>query len=48
MIVSTFDMVLFLDQEIRGKQKYREKKNAANKAVVKARDEKQKEWSKRI
>ena len=30
------------------KQKYRERKNAANKAVVKARDEKQQEWCHRI
>ena len=30
------------------KQKFREKKNAANKAVVKARDKKQQEWCDRI
>ena len=35
-------------EKTRLKQKYREKKNTANKAVVKARDKKQQEWCKRI
>ena len=35
-------------QKTRLKQKYREKKKAANKAVVKARDKKQQEWCNRI
>ena len=36
------------EEKTRLKQKYREKKNAANKAVAKARDDKQLEWCKRI
>ena len=36
------------DEKTRLKQTYREKKNAANKAVVKARDEKQQEWCEMI
>ena len=36
------------EEKTRLKQKYREQKNAANKAVAKARDEKQEEWCKRI
>ena len=36
------------EENSRLKKKYREKKNAANKAVAKVRDEKQQEWSKRI
>ena len=35
-------------EKTRLKQKYREKKNAANKAVVKARDKKQQKWCERI
>ena len=35
-------------EKTRLKQKYREKKNAANKAVAKARDKKQQEWCERI
>ena len=35
-------------EKTRLKQKYWEKKNAANKAVVKARDKKQQEWCDRI
>ena len=36
------------EEKTRLKQKYREKKNAANKAVAKTRDEKQQERCKRI
>ena len=36
------------NEKTRLKQKYREKKNAANKAVAKARNEKQQEWCKMI
>ena len=36
------------EEKTRPKQKYWEKKNTANKAVAKARDEKQQEWCKRI
>ena len=35
-------------ERTRLKQKYREKKNAANRAVAKARDKKQQEWCDRI
>ena len=35
-------------EKTRLKQKYREKKNTANKAVAKARDKKQQEWCDRI
>ena len=36
------------EEKTRLKQKFREKKNAANKAAAKARDEKQLEWYKRM
>ena len=35
-------------EKTRLKQKYREKKNAANKAVAKTRDERQQKWCKKI